>query len=254
MAETRYPQGCSCNGAKCGGMGCLTTTATVPPPPAAAIAGESDADLSRVYALIVAMFRQPDEIVRSMQAQDLSRELKMGTWAPTKEVRNKHFAAAREMLERDKANGFLPDPAASAPQPQVSAAPAPAAIPQAARNGLNVHLLWRDACEEWGKAVGGPHEYEIFAEKLLSAASAPKEPTEPTDGKMLDWLEAKTHEGYCPALIFDDDGHWAVMFDGVQSTPGDGPPFATSHWAGDETQWFDSVREAIRAAMRNTKP
>jgi hypothetical protein len=33
----------------------------------------------------------------------------------------------------------------------------------------NIHLLWRDACEEWGEAVGGPAEYEIFAQKLLSA-------------------------------------------------------------------------------------
>jgi hypothetical protein len=83
----------------------------------------------------------------------------------------------------------------------------------------------------------------------LSAASAPIAPTEPTDGQMLDWLEAKTHEGYCPALVFDDDGHWAVMFDGVQSIPVDGHPVVSTFLASSETPWRDTSREAIRAAM-----
>lgn len=81
------------------------------------------------------------------------------------------------------------------------------------------------------------------------AAPSPTQPVDKADAVRLDWLEAMTHKGYCPAVVFDDDGHWAVLFDGVQSMPGDGPPFATSFIAGDETQWHDSIREAIDAAI-----
>jgi len=41
----------------------------------------------------------------------------------------------------------------------------------------NIHLLWREACKEWGEAVGGPAEYEIFAEKLLAATPSSADQT-----------------------------------------------------------------------------
>jgi hypothetical protein len=41
-----------------------------------------------------------------------------------------------------------------------------------ARNSFNVHLLWNEACKEWGNAVGGPDEYEIFADKIVSCIAA----------------------------------------------------------------------------------
>jgi hypothetical protein len=71
-----------------------------------------------------------------------------------------------------------------------------AATGPAITQALNVHLLWRDACEEWGKAVGGPHEYEIFAEKLLSAASAPKEPTEPVPAQPTEAVQRLAAEQF----------------------------------------------------------
>lgn len=37
---------------------------------------------------------------------------------------------------------------------------------------INIHLLWRSACEDWGNAAGGPAEYEIFAEKLTAALAS----------------------------------------------------------------------------------
>jgi hypothetical protein len=82
-----------------------------------------------------------------------------------------------------------------------------------------------------------------FARALL--AEQAKDAAE--DAELLDWLEAMTDKGYCPAVVFDDDGHWAVLFDGIQSTPGDGP-LTSSFIAGTETAWHDSIRAAIRAA------
>ena len=32
-------------------------------------------------------------------------------------------------------------------------------------------------------------------------------------------VEKLVSEGYCPALIYDDSGHWALSFDGMQSFP-----------------------------------
>jgi hypothetical protein len=67
-------------------------------------------DMARVYALIVAMMKQPDEVLRSLQAQDLARELRIGIHATKPGECDKHLAAARAMLERDRANGFIPPP------------------------------------------------------------------------------------------------------------------------------------------------
>ena len=70
------------------------------------------------------------------------------------------------------------------------------------------------------------------------------------DTERLDWLEAQTRIGHCPGLINDDNGHWAVSFEGSQNCPeGDGPcGIATSFFVG-AGKWYPSIREAIDAAM-----
>ena len=94
-----------------------------------------------------------------------------------------------------------------------------------------------------------PRDIRMLVEQLLATqplkAEQAKDAAE--DAELLDWLEAMTDKGYCPAVVFDDDGHWAVLFDGIQSTPGDGP-LTSSFIAGTETAWHDSIRAAIRAA------
>lgn len=62
----------------------------------------------QIYTLIVRMFRQPDELLRSMMAQDLCRLLRVGMHARTKEERQAHFVAAGKAIERDVEGGFLP--------------------------------------------------------------------------------------------------------------------------------------------------
>ena len=44
------------------------------------------------------------------------------------------------------------------------------------------------------------------------------------------WLvvEKLANEGFCPALIYDDDGSWTMAFDGIQNLPEDDEPLITS--------------------------
>jgi len=68
-----------------------------------------------------------------------------------------------------------------------------------------------------------------------------------TDTELLDFLEAKAKEGWCPCLLNDDAGHWAVVGDGVQNVPLDAPDdIATTFWV-EKHQWKNTVREALEA-------
>lgn len=71
---------------------------------------------------------------------------------------------------------------------------------------------------------------------------------------MLDWLEDITREGYCPAVLFDDNGHWTVAFDGCQNVPMEEGPcdISTSFWA-EKDCWYPTLREAIMEAMNEIR-
>ena len=70
-----------------------------------------------------------------------------------------------------------------------------------------------------------------------------------TDKERLDWLEHITNTGACPGLIFDDDGRWAVAFDGVQPVPLGNPEDMYSTFFIRAKQWKGSVRKAIDYAI-----
>jgi hypothetical protein len=76
-----------------------------------------------------------------------------------------------------------------------------------------------------------------------------------TDTEMLDWLEAITMKGDCPALLNDDNGHWAVAFDGMQSVSlEDGPADTATSFIVYKESWKNSIREAIIAAADEYRP
>ena len=67
-----------------------------------------------------------------------------------------------------------------------------------------------------------------------------------TDKQRIDWLEKQ--QG-C-ALVNDDNGHWACVFDGFQNCPsGDDPENIDSVFFIEKKYWKNSVREAIDSAM-----
>ena len=71
-----------------------------------------------------------------------------------------------------------------------------------------------------------------------------------TDKDRIDWLEKITEDGACPAVVNDDNGHWAVVFNGFQNVPdGDGPQDIQTTFFIKAGQWFDSIRDAIDNAI-----
>ena len=67
-----------------------------------------------------------------------------------------------------------------------------------------------------------------------------------TDTERLDWLE----EQFGCALVNDDNGHWACVYDGIQTVPDSESAIdmSTSFWI-EKDKWHNSVREAVDSAM-----
>jgi len=71
-----------------------------------------------------------------------------------------------------------------------------------------------------------------------------------TDTELIDWLEQKSEEGWCPNLLNDDAGNWAVVTEGVQNVPMDPPcDIQTTFWV-EKHQWKNSIREAISSFIK----
>ena len=59
-------------------------------------------------------------------------------------------------------------------------------------------------------------------------------------------MEELTKLGWAPCLLYDDDGHWAISGEGMQSIPMDehqetGEDWI-SHWV---SEWHDTIRQAL---------
>ena len=59
-------------------------------------------------------------------------------------------------------------------------------------------------------------------------------------------VEHMVGNGYCPALIYDDNGHWAMVTDGTQNVPMGPDPqdICTSFWV-EAKDWYDTPMLAI---------
>lgn len=64
-------------------------------------------------------------------------------------------------------------------------------------------------------------------------------------------VEHMVNNGYCPGLLFDDNGHWALAFDGAQSLSiGDEPDDVSTSFFVEKNLWCDTAPLAIcRAAL-----
>lgn len=60
--------------------------------------------------------------------------------------------------------------------------------------------------------------------------------------------------GYCPNLINDDDGRWAVAFDGIQDVvTGDNAEDINTSFFIEAKQWSPSITEALIIALTEDK-
>ena len=67
-----------------------------------------------------------------------------------------------------------------------------------------------------------------------------------------DVVEHLTNNGYCPAILFDDNGHWAMSTDGSQSVPmsSDTEDISTMFFV-KKNEWANSAPLAIcRASIK----
>ena len=51
--------------------------------------------------------------------------------------------------------------------------------------------------------------------------------------------------GYCPNLLNDDNGRWAVSFEGYQSVPDDEPSDIDTSFFVEAKYWKNSIYEAL---------
>ena len=63
-----------------------------------------------------------------------------------------------------------------------------------------------------------------------------------------DKLNKLTKLGYCPCLIFDDDGNWALSFESTSSV-WEGKPKTTTVVASED-EWKPTIDEAIDYAIK----
>jgi hypothetical protein len=65
-------------------------------------------------------------------------------------------------------------------------------------------------------------------------------------------LDLLVNLGYAPALLFDDDGRWAVSFEGAQPmVMGDSAIEMTVSVFIEKEMWKGSIREALIYAIEN---
>lgn len=74
-----------------------------------------------------------------------------------------------------------------------------------------------------------------------------------TDKERLDFIEEWIRRGWCPAVVFDDDGHFAVSWSCISPAPrGEGEGFeeavVITVLVEPET-WKPTIREAIDYAI-----
>lgn len=59
-------------------------------------------------------------------------------------------------------------------------------------------------------------------------------------------MEQLSHLGWCPNLLYDDNGHWAVSADGYQNVvSGDVPEDIETHFYIEAEDWKNSPKEAL---------
>jgi hypothetical protein len=59
-------------------------------------------------------------------------------------------------------------------------------------------------------------------------------------------MEQLSHLGWCPNLLYDDNGHWAVSADGYQNVvSGDVPEDVETHFYIEAEDWKNSPKEAL---------
>ena len=116
-------------------------------------------------------------------------------------------------------------------------------------------LIWEARIAEYPQVCGLNRDYpceaaQIAVDDAISLWVMANRPYPRTDTQLLDGLEALVDKGECPAVLNDDNGHWAVSGTGMQTICSDGGPYdiKTSFYVAKD-QWKPSIRDAINTYL-----
>lgn len=64
-------------------------------------------------------------------------------------------------------------------------------------------------------------------------------------------LQELSEEGACPCLLNDDNGHWALTFEGYQDVPmGDKPIDINTSFFVEKKYWKNTIDKAIEFSLK----
>lgn len=68
---------------------------------------------------------------------------------------------------------------------------------------------------------------------------------------LIEELNKLADSGYCPALLFDDDGRWALSFTGTQPVNFESKPMSMyTTFFVESNDWKDTIEEAVEYAIK----
>lgn len=109
------------------------------------------------------------------------------------------------------------------------------------------HWFYLQPADEYASAALTRHTGDAVSEAPAVRLDQSEQHLEVVrDAERLRNFEQWADQGYAPCLMFDDDGHWQVSFDGMVAV-GDTKPSSLSSFTHPD-RWHDSVGAAIDAA------
>lgn len=96
--------------------------------------------------------------------------------------------------------------------------------------------------------LSGQYSKEQGINWLQAHRDAAADRIKDVDADRLNLFGRAADAGYAPALLFDDNGFWAVVDDGMHSVSnGDGPEDQELSFSVPKGAWKENVRDAIDA-------
>lgn len=114
-----------------------------------------------------------------------------------------------------------------------------------------IHKKWQDSYDEslGFYTMEEPKEIDEYAAKIVDYILAYKDYM---DFEVI--IEALTHIGSAPNILYDDNGHFAITDDGFQTVCfGDEPVDIETSFTVSKENWFPTIREALNHYLKSYK-
>jgi hypothetical protein len=90
------------------------------------------------------------------------------------------------------------------------------------------------------------HKFDTSGKRIYGQLSPENPPDyEHNERLYMELFEEMANDGYCPALLFDDNGRWAVSTDGTQTLNFESPCDVNTSFFVAKENWKDTIGTAI---------